>query len=194
MRISSPQAVGGRRKFSLYSATRACYPLRVMTSVAMPIPPKVSRLINAYVRAFGPYTPQIILISILSVVSSIFEGLGVTAIIPVFSFVGGRGEAGLPTDAISRFIAASYHFVAIPYTFKNLLIGIAVLFVLRIVLIFGIQFISGQIAFGYERDTRRALFSSMLAAQWPYLSRKNMGNLEQLLRSEEHTSELQSLV
>ena len=152
-----------------------------MTSVAMPIPPKVSRLINAYVRAFGPYTPQIILISILSVVSSIFEGLGVTAIIPVFSFVGGRGEAGLPTDAISRFIAASYHFVAIPYTFKNLLIGIAVLFVLRIVLIFGIQFISGQIAFGYERDTRRALFSSMLAAQWPYLSRKNMGNLEQLL-------------
>ncbi len=147
----------------------------------MPIPPKVSRVLSAYWRAFGAYTPQIILISILSIVSSLFEGLGITAIIPIFSFVGGGGVTGLPTDTISKFIAASYHFVGVPYTFRNLLIGIAIIFVLRIVFIFGIQFISGQIAFGYERDTRRALFSSMLAAQWPYLSRQNMGNLEQLL-------------
>ena len=147
----------------------------------MPIPPKVSRVINAYWRAFGPYTPQIALISVLSIVSSLFEGLGVTAIIPIFSFVGGKGLAGLPTDAISTFIAGSYHFLGLAYTFRNLLIGIAILFVLRSVLIFGIQFITGSIAYGYERDTRHALFSSMLGAQWPYLSRQNMGNLEQLL-------------
>ena len=47
--------------------------------------------------------------------------------------------------------------------------------------LFGIQFITGRIVFGYERDTRRSLISSMLAAQWPYLSRQKVGNLEQLL-------------
>jgi ABC-type multidrug transport system fused ATPase/permease subunit len=147
----------------------------------MPIPPKVSRTINAYWRAFGSYTPQIILISVLSIVSSFFEGVGVTAIIPVFSFVGGSGATGLPTDTISKFIASSYHFLGFAYSFRNLLIGIAILFVLRIIFIFGIQFISASMAYSYERDTRRALFSTMLSAKWPYLSRQNMGHLEQLL-------------
>lgn len=147
----------------------------------MSTPPKIKQIINAYWRAFGPYTSQILLVSVLSITSSLFEGVGITAIIPIFSFVGGGGVAKLPTDVISKFIASSYLFIGVPYTFRNLLIGIAILFTLRIIFIFGIQFIAGKIAYSYESDTRHRLFSSMIAAKWPYLSRQNMGNLEQLL-------------
>ncbi|HUO56394.1 MAG TPA: ABC transporter ATP-binding protein [Candidatus Paceibacterota bacterium] len=147
----------------------------------MPLPPKLHKIFVAYWRAFSSYTPEIVLISVLAVIASVFEGLSITAIIPIFSFVGGNAASGLPTDMISQFIAASYHFINVPYTFKNLLIGIALLFVVRTLLLFGIQFITGRIVYGYEQDTRRKLFNAMLSAQWPYLSRQNMGNLEQLL-------------
>ena len=147
----------------------------------MPLPPKVSRIMSAYWRAFGPYTPQLVFISGLAIVSSILEGLGITAIIPVFSFVGGSGSSYIPTDTISKLIAAAFHTFGVSYNFKNLLIGIAILFVTRAMLLSLFQYITGRIVYGYERDTRKSLFSRMLAAQWPYLSRQSMGNLEQLL-------------
>ena len=56
-----------------------------------------------YRKAYGAYTPQVVLIVALAVVSSILEGLGISSIIPVFSFVG--GGAGSATDTISQMIA-----------------------------------------------------------------------------------------
>ena len=61
------------------------------------------RLMNLYRKAYGTYTPQVILIIVLAVLSSVLEALGISSIIPVFSFVGGGG--GNATDIISTFIA-----------------------------------------------------------------------------------------
>lgn len=137
------------------------------------------RAISLYRKAYGAYTSRIILIVGLAVISSIFEGLGISAIIPVFSFVG--GGAGAATDTISNIIAGFFGLLNITYTFRVLLIFIAVLFVARTLVLFLIQSITGRIIFGYERDMRRSLFSSMINARWPFLSRQHIGNLEQLL-------------
>ena len=136
------------------------------------------RAIRLYRKAYGAYTPQVILITVLAVVSSVLEGLGISAIIPVFSFVGGGGGA---TDTISNIIAGFFGLLHIPYTFRGLLIFIALLFIARTLFLFLIQLITGRIIFGYDRDMRRSLFSSMINASWPFLSKQHIGNLEQLL-------------
>ena len=137
------------------------------------------RLMRLYRKAYGAYTPQVFLIIALAVISSIFEGLGISTIIPVFSFVGGGG--GEAADAISKIISGFFGFLHITYTFRGLLIFIALLFLSRILALYLIQLITARITLGYERDLRRALFSRMMYAGWPFLSRQNIGNLEQLL-------------
>ena len=137
------------------------------------------RLMNLYRKAYGTYTPQVILIIVLAVLSSVLEALGISSIIPVFSFVGGGG--GNATDMISTFIANLFGFFHLTYTFRTLIIFIAALFIVRTIFLFLIQTITARIVFGYERDLRRSLFSNMIQADWAFLSRRRIGNLEQLL-------------
>src|SRR3989338_696587 len=137
------------------------------------------RLMNLYRKAYGTYTPQVILIIVLAVLSSVLEALGISSIIPVFSFVGGGG--GNATDMISTFIANLFGFFPLTYTFRTLIIFIAALFIVRTIFLFLIQTITARIVFGYERDLRRSLFSNMIHADWAFLSRRRIGNLEQLL-------------
>ena len=130
-------------------------------------------------KAFGAYTPQLIAILVLAFFSSALEGIGISTIIPAFSLVTSATATG--NDAISQFIAHTLRFLHIPYSFRTLLFLVALLFVLRIVLLFCIQYIKAHAIFGYERDLREKLFNATLHARWPYLSRQNIGNLEQLL-------------
>ena len=76
------------------------------------------RAISLYRKAYGAYTPQVVLIVVLAVVSSILEGLGISSIIPVFSFVG--GGAGSATDTISQMIAGLFGLLHVPFTFRML--------------------------------------------------------------------------
>ena len=140
---------------------------------------RIRYLFGLYQKAFGPYTWQILLIIVLAFVSSIVEGIGISAIIPIFSFVG--GSAGAASDTISRIIAGIFAFLHLTYTFRMLLIFIGVLFVLRIFLIFGIQYVTGNIIYNYERDLRLRLFGGTLESRWSFLSLQKVGNLEQLL-------------
>ena len=56
-------------------------------------PSGVLHLVRLYRKAYGAYTPQVILIVGLAVVSSVLEGLGISSIIPVFSFLSAAGRA-----------------------------------------------------------------------------------------------------
>ena len=56
-------------------------------------------------QAFSRYKSQIIFLTFLSFVTGVFEGIGVNALIPLFSFA--LGEEGGGTDIISRAINSS---------------------------------------------------------------------------------------
>ncbi len=136
-------------------------------------------LVDLYRKAFGAYTWQVILIALLAFVSSIAEGIGISALIPVFSFVGGDG--GGAGDTVSRLISTFFKFFHVTYSFRTLLMFIAGLFVARVGLLFLIRYITGKIIYAYECDLRSTLFKETLGARWPYLSKQRIGNLEQLL-------------
>ena len=142
-------------------------------------PNSIAQLIRLYRKAYGEYSLQLILIVALAILSSLIEGLGIGSIIPAFSFVG--GGAGSATDTISQLIVAIFGFLHLPYTFRVLLFFIGTLFILRTIVVFFIQVITAHIVFGYQRTLRGSLFSQMMHARWPFLSKQRVGHLEQLL-------------
>ena len=136
----------------------------------------IFRLLRA---AFGSYYPQLVLITVLGFFASILEGLGISAIIPLFSFV--TGGSGLASDTVTTLISGTFASLGLPYTFRFLLIFIGVLFVVRILALFAIQNVTASIVFGYARDMRERMFDATVSARWPFLSRQKVGHLDQLL-------------
>lgn len=137
------------------------------------------RVLNLFVASFGAYKWHLVLIAVMGFVSSFLEGVGVSAVIPAFSFVNGQG--GAATDYITEFIRGVFVLFHVTYTFQTLLVFIGVLFVSRILLLFVIQYATARIVFGYEKNLRNELFSLTAGADWAYLSKQKVGYLDQLL-------------
>ena len=142
-------------------------------------PSKVANVIRLLVSAFGSYYAHLSLIVILSFFASLLEGLGISAIIPLFSFVTGGG--GFAADAVTRLFSEIFAFVGLPYTFRYLLFFVGILFVVRILSLFAIQNVTARIVLGYERDMRERIFGATLRSSWPFLSTQKVGHLDQLL-------------
>jgi ATP-binding cassette subfamily C protein len=141
---------------------------------------RITRIIATYIRAFRAYSWQLFFIFVLALLGSVVEALGITTIVPLFSFVSGSSTA-MPTDTISSVIAWVFTTLHIAFSLRFLLMFIATLFVVRIVLLFAIQYITAWVGYGFERKTRETLFSLTMEAGWPFLSRQRVGHLEQLL-------------
>lgn len=137
---------------------------------------KLIRFINTY---FSQYKLTIVLLSVLNFLSSFLEGLGINAIIPLFSFISiGSGE---PTDVISQAIKKFFSYFNVAYTLKHLLIFIALLFVIKTALYFFSQYINLMVRSKYERDSRNELLALTVGGDWLYLSKQKIGHLEQAI-------------
>jgi len=132
-------------------------------------------------RAFGEYQWHIALMTLLGFVSGTLEGIGVTAIIPLFSFIGGGGEA---TDSISLAIGSFFRYFHLPYTVKFLLLFMVVLFLAKAVFLLLSQQVTVQIVAGFEKKMRHKLLQTTFSARWPFLSAQKVGHLDQTLITE----------
>jgi len=63
---------------------------------------KVAKTIALAQREYGVYKTQLFGLAILSLLSGLLEGIGINAIIPIFSFIN-AGKSS-PTDTISQVI------------------------------------------------------------------------------------------
>lgn len=153
--------------------------LALMHTIAM----KKNRLQNLFSlcsRAFGPYKAAIALMALLSFVSGILEGIGITAVIPLFSVIVG-GEA---TDAISRAIAGLFAYLHFPFTAKFLLGFMVCLFFAKAVFLFFSQQLTAYVNSDFEKKMRGSLLRHTFSANWPFLSAQRVGHLDQMLTTE----------
>lgn len=127
-------------------------------------------------RAYGRYKPHIIGLTLLSFVSGVLEGVGINALIPLFSFALGQND--ISKDFITGWIERMFAAVNIAFTVKFLLIFIASLFVLKAVLTVVLDYIRIRITSDYEERTRKSLFGKFLSADWPFLMHQKLGHLE----------------
>jgi ABC-type multidrug transport system fused ATPase/permease subunit len=140
----------------------------------------IRTIIRIFPRAFQGYFFRILIITLLGFVTGMIEGIGVNALIPAFSFFDQSGRQ--PTDFISRTMAQIFSAVHIPYTLPAILFFIVFLFLLRFIGVVLNSYLVVRIQTGYEQAVKGRLLESTLQADWPYLIKQKLGNLETLIK------------
>jgi len=123
--------------------------------------------------------------AVLNVLSGTLEGIGVTAVIPLFSILNSGVEA---SDSISRAIASSFQYLHLPYTVKFLLLFIVLLFIAKAAFLLLSQQLAAWVTADFEKKTRSELLQLTFGAGWPFLSRQKVGHLDQMLSTEVNNS------
>ncbi|MFA4941347.1 MAG: ABC transporter ATP-binding protein [Patescibacteria group bacterium] len=136
-------------------------------------------------RGFSKYKLQISILTILGFLSASLEGIGINALIPLFSFV--TGEAG-GDDFISQTIKKSFSYFHIEFRLKYLLIFVCLLFVFKAIVLVWSEYIRVKITSDYEEKIRSNLFNKFLEANWSYLLKQKLGHLETVLMTNVQTS------
>jgi len=139
---------------------------------------KIIHYIKLFYRGFGKYRRQIGILITLGFFGSLLEGIGINALIPLFSFVTGQGNSN---DIISQTIKKVFLYFNIGFNIKFLLIFISLLFVIKAILVLISNYITVRINSGYEEETKSNLFKITLKAGWPYLLKQKLGHLETVL-------------
>lgn len=142
--------------------------------------------LKIFPRAFHGYSLRILLLAMLGFFAGLLEGIGITALIPIFNFFNGAGRQ--PTDFISNTIEKFFMFIHIPFTFPVVLFFIVFLFFLKFIATILYTYIATRIQMGYERDTMNKLFELTLKADWPYLLKQKLGRLETLIKIDSRNS------
>ena len=147
---------------------------------------RVQRIITTLRRGFGAYTSQIIALAFLGFAGGTLEGLGINALIPLFSLIVGR-ETGT-RDAVTVFVERLFSVIGVPLSIGYLLVFIATLFILKAVLQVAGSYIQLRIVADYEEGARNRLFRAMLAANWPFLVQEKLGHLQAILMTNVSTA------
>lgn len=140
---------------------------------------KLVNFFRIFYRAYRGYKKQILALTALGFLSSLLEGLGINAAIPMFSFI--TGISNKADDPISTVIKKSFDFFQINYSLKYLFIFICGLLIFRVLVLLLSNYIKIKIAAVYEEKTRGELFKLTAEANWQYLLKQKLGHLDTIL-------------
>lgn len=133
-------------------------------------------------QAFGRYKWPIVGLTVLSFLNGFFDAVGISALIPIFSFVVKGQEHS--DDFISKNAEKLFSYFHLIYTLKTLIIFISILLAAKVIALFLVNYISTKIAADYETKTRSNLFYATFNGTWPHLSKQKIGYLDQLLTND----------
>ncbi len=134
--------------------------------------------LKLFKRAYGRYWPQIIFLALLGFFGASLEGIGATALIPLFHSLTQAGEAG---DLISKAIGQFLGWFGLEFSLRTLLPLVVILFILKGIVFIISQYISVRISADYERNIRSVLFLETLKSKWTFLIGQKIGYLETIL-------------
>lgn len=138
-------------------------------------------------RAYYPYRWQILGLTLLSFVGGILEGIGINAVIPLFSYL--VDASGPASDTVTNVMRSLFQVLHLDFSPKYLLFFIVAMFMARGVAMFCIAYVQALIASDYGRETKRRLFGSLLHSSWPHLVKHKLGHLESILMVDVHAGE-----
>ena len=147
---------------------------------------KLSFAIRLIKEAFWGYRSKFARMTALGFLAGIFGGIGIGAIIPLFSFLTKENIA--ETDAISKMVEKVFSFLHIEYNLFFLLVFIVLVFIAKAIVQYLAQHTNQKISAKYERDTRSELFGKTIKADWPHLLEQKIGYLESVLSNDIYTS------
>jgi len=140
---------------------------------------RIVAVLNVTRRAFAGYKSKIIVLLGLGFLGGLLEGIGITAIIPLFSFLAEDG--GASANIVTKTVKTAFSIFHIPFALNYVLAFIALLFIFKAIASFFSRYITEVIMNSYIKETRVRLFNHTLNASWPYLSKQQIGHLEKVL-------------
>ncbi len=135
--------------------------------------------INLFRRAFYKYKKAILVLTGLGFLSGILGGVGISAVVPLFSFVSDRGEG--VSDPITKMFKGVFSILGIEFSLSIVIIILISVFVFKAVFLYIANLISARVALDYEAGTRSELFKHTMKANWPYLIDRKIGYLSQTI-------------
>src|SRR3989344_338916 len=141
---------------------------------------RIFGVVRLMFRTFRRYRWRFLLMIVLGFAAGIFGGVGITAIIPLFSlFVA--SDAMATSNTITRFITSLFAFLHLPLTPALLLGLIVALFISKAVVQFFSRYITDKNMLEFSELMQRSLFTHTLQASWPYLLKQKVGYLERFI-------------
>lgn len=149
--------------------------------------PKIFSSISLFRAAFYKYKRKIIILTILGFLSGILGGIGIGAVIPLFSFISG-GSTALADDPISKIFKLSFYFFGINFSLFSVVAALVILFISKALFVYAAHIINSRAFADYEIETRRDLFRHTMKASWPYLKEHKIGHFSQLISEDINAS------
>jgi subfamily B ATP-binding cassette protein MsbA len=115
------------------------------------------------IAAYRPrFTAGIIVFSLFT---ALFEGIGVTFIVPLVEVAS---SPGVPEDGIGGLFADAYGFIGVPFTLGYIVAGLAGVLVVRYIATFLAEWARINLRIGYVSDLQTRGFENALAARVAY--------------------------
>lgn len=140
---------------------------------------KILRAYEIFKRAFGKHKNKVIVMTMLGFAGGLMGGIGIGAVIPLFSFMIKTGAEN--TDPISKLIATIFSTLGIHYRLRYLIILIGLLFAFKSIFMFLANLISYRAMVDYEREARQEIFEHVMKADWPHLLKQKIGHLSTVI-------------
>jgi subfamily B ATP-binding cassette protein MsbA len=140
---------------------------------------KFKRIIKVVRDGYNGYASKIFFLTFLGMINSFLEGIGVTALIPVFTLAAGKDVVG--GDFISKAIRSFFGFFGFDLRLKFLLAFIILVFIFKFLVDIAANYVSASIYTKYQADTMKSLFGKMLNSSWSFLANQKVGYLDNLL-------------
>src|SRR5688572_20616018 len=90
--------------------------------------------VSLFRKAFGRYRRTIFILAGFGFLSGILGGIGIGAIIPLFSFVDGQG--GVANDAMTALFKTIFSIIGIPFSLSFIVTAIVSLFIFKALFLF----------------------------------------------------------
>lgn len=128
--------------------------------------------------AFRKYKRTIIILTGLGFLSGILGGVGIGAVVPLFSFVAEQGAAD---DTITKIFKSIFDFFGVPFTLPSVISFLVLLFAAKALFLYVANIVNAKAVADYTFATRNELFSNMIRAKWQYLLDRKVGHLTQII-------------
>ncbi len=143
--------------------------------------PKIYRAIAVFREAFGEYKYKLLLMTSLGFIGGLLGGVGIGAIIPLFSFISSNGEAN---DAISLAIKKGFSVVHLHYSLTLLLVLMGIIFLAKAIFLYIASYINSKESVEYGTKMRKILFAETMRTDWSYLLSQKIGYLTSVLNDD----------
>ena len=142
--------------------------------------PRIFSSITLFRVAFYKYKKTILILTALGFISGILGGVGIGAVIPLFSFVNGQ-EGVLADDPISKVFHRTFYLLGIESSIFSVITVLVLLFVFKALFVYAAHLINARAFADYEVETRRDLFKHTMKADWSHLKEHKIGYFSQLI-------------